>query len=154
MRYLFVHLVPYGNKLSGTSIRSLERRRCITSSSVTPKVHFRGRTIAARPNEKLRDVLLRADRDYFSPHNGGARLINCRGLGSCGTCAVQISQGSVDPPIRSAIENFRLSLPPHGKESSSEKNMRLACQVRVTSDISLRKFDKFWGEGEEEQKYD
>lgn len=27
-----------------------------------------------------------------SPHNDKARAINCRGLGTCGTCAVEIRQ--------------------------------------------------------------
>jgi len=26
----------------------------------------------------------------LSPHNGRAQLINCRGLGTCGTCAVEV----------------------------------------------------------------
>lgn len=137
----------FGRRCTGKMQRNLV---CCQSA---PNVHFRGRTIKARPNEKLRDVLMRADQEYLSPHNGGAKLINCRGLGTCGTCAVEIFNGSVEPPALSVTERFRLSLPPHDLTQSQKKNLRLACQVRVHNDIFVRKYDKFWGQGEDEQPY-
>ena len=49
-----------------------------------------------------------------SPYNGNAKYINCRGLGTCGTCAVEINnQSEVEPSQRKKIENFRLNFPPH-----------------------------------------
>lgn len=35
----------------------------------------------------LRTAMLEAG---VTPHNGRATLINCRGLGTCGTCAVEV----------------------------------------------------------------
>jgi hypothetical protein len=42
----------------------------------------------ARHGELLRTAALRVGKT--SPHNGRANLINCRGLGTCGTCAVEL----------------------------------------------------------------
>lgn len=122
------------------------------NSKVT--VTFRGRRIDARPGEKIRDVLMRTDARTLTPHNGGAQIINCRGLGTCGTCAVMVEQGEVSPRNRSTRENIRLSFPPHSMERAEEKNLRLACQVRVIEDIEIRKNNGFWGQGDGEQPYE
>jgi len=74
-------------------------------------------------------------------YNGNAKIINCRGIGSCGTCAVEI-EGEVSPP--NWKDKTRLSLPPH----SLEKNRRLACQTKVLGDIKVKKYDGFWGQGD------
>lgn len=60
-----------------------------TSGSEGPVVlvSYRGRTIEVAAGAKLRTALLQAG---LTPHNGRAQLINCRGLATCGTCAVQI----------------------------------------------------------------
>jgi len=50
-------------------------------------ISFRGRQVLARHGSKLRTALLK---NNLSPHNPGAQVINCRGLGTCGTCAVAI----------------------------------------------------------------
>lgn len=105
-------------------------------------VKYRGREIECTHEEKLRDVLLRSG---VPLHNGG-RLITCRGLGTCGTCAVSV-MGSVLPRRRTARE-FRLTLPPHSEANSNSKGLRLACQTRVVGDVSAVKFDGFWGHGE------
>lgn len=64
----------------------------------------------AKRNEKLRDVLLRAG---TTPHNGGAQIINCRGLGTCDTCAVVVEEGNVSPTERSVRARMRLLFPPY-----------------------------------------
>ena len=87
-----------------------------------------------RRGELVRSALLKRG---VSPHNKGAQTINCRGLGTCGTCAVDID-GEVTP--RTNIERTRLSLPPHTNPS-----LRLACQCRVHGDLVIRKYDGFWG---------
>lgn len=97
------------------------------------------RTIEAQQGELLRTALLRKG---ATPHNEGARLINCRGLGTCGTCAVEID-GAVEPEAQSEIERLRLSLPPH----SGACKLRLACQCTVQGDLLVRKMDGFWGQG-------
>ena len=57
-------------------------------STVAPRrwrVRFRGAEVWADDGELLRTALLRAG--VASPHNDRARVVNCRGLGTCGTCA-------------------------------------------------------------------
>ena len=73
------------------------------------------------------------------PHNGNAKMINCKGFGSCGTCSVKI-QGNVSK--MSQKEKIRLSFPPHSLDSGA----RLACQVEVLGDIKVLKGSGFWGE--------
>lgn len=105
-----------------------------------PTVTFRGTEVECDTDEILRDVLLAADE---SPHNGTADRLNCRGHGTCGTCAVE-----VDGPVseRTAVERRRLSFPPHDPDSG----LRLACQTRVRGDLTVTKHEGFWGQHVEE----
>ena len=102
-----------------------------------PMVTFNNQTITCEAGENLRKVLMKHDAPLY---NGKANIINCMGIGSCGTCAVEIEG---DLPERNWKENARLSFPPHKKES----NRRLACQIKVESDLVLKKYDGFWGQG-------
>ncbi|MFK7986648.1 MAG: 2Fe-2S iron-sulfur cluster-binding protein [Sandaracinaceae bacterium] len=97
--------------------------------------------IEVKPGARLRDALLSAG---HSPHNGGAQRLNCRGLGSCGTCAVRV-HGVVEPVGHTRMEAWRLGFPPHDKR----RGLRLACQVRVRGDIRIEKLEGFWGQGTE-----
>ncbi|EMA37864.1 2Fe-2S iron-sulfur cluster-binding protein [Halobiforma nitratireducens] len=101
-----------------------------------PTVTVRDRELECETGAVLRNVLLRADE---SPHNGRADTLNCRGLGSCGTCAVAVSGevGAAGPR-----ERLRLSIPPHDTESG----LRLACQLRVEDDLVVEKYPEFWGQ--------
>lgn len=101
-----------------------------------PTIQIDGREISCAPGTKLRDALHAAG---LSPHNGKARWFNCKGLGSCGTCAVSIT-GDVGP--QTAMERWRLSFPPHHAGSG----LRLACQVRVFHDLVVTKHGGFWGQ--------
>jgi ferredoxin len=97
--------------------------------------------------ETLRTAALR--RGIVSPHNGRARLINCRGIGTCGTCAVEVeTMNSVEPVQRSAVERARLAFPPHGGDSQSP-HLRLACQVQVRGGVVVTKRTGFWGQCED-----
>ena len=71
-------------------------------------------------------------------YNGISKAIHCRGLGSCGTCAVKI-KGEVSPPT--LMEKWRLSVPPHRPDSG----LRLACQCRVLGDLKITKHPGLWG---------
>lgn len=106
---------------------------------------FRGRPTTVRAGSKLRTALLRAGE---TPHNGDARVINCRGLGTCGTCAVQIlgPEDAVSPGEWTATESARLNFPPHAPPGN--RRLRLACQVRVGRACEVRKYDRFWGQGD------
>ena len=104
--------------------------------------------------ESLRRLLLDVG---FTPYNGGANALNCRGLGTCGTCAVQVQvqghgnthqPGCSPPGVR---ERARLSLPPHrGAGESLRRGLRLACQCVVMpgADVAVDKPSGFWGQGE------
>ena len=102
-----------------------------------PTVEYAGETIECETGAVLRDVLLDAD----LPVHNGPRLVSCHGLGSCGTCAVEV-EGDAGGPTRR--ERVRKSVPPHSPNS----DLRLACQVRVTDDLVVSKRNGFWGTGE------
>lgn len=111
-----------------------------------PTVTFRGTKIDCETGATLRDVLLDAG---LSPHNGAAGSLNCRGHGTCGTCAVKIQHvGESDPTSATRVsesgpvERARLSVPPHDPESG----LRLACRTRVYDDIKVTKHGGFWGQ--------
>ncbi|NEO73213.1 2Fe-2S iron-sulfur cluster-binding protein [Moorena sp. SIO3H5] len=102
------------------------------------KVTAQGKSFECDQASNLRKVLL----DHgVALYNGNAKLINCRGLGSCGTCAVEI-----DGEVSEANwkDKARRSLPPH----SPTANRRLACQTKVLGDVCVTKYDGFWGQGD------
>ena len=77
-------------------------------------------------------------------YNSPMAVIHCRGMGTCGTCAVKIT-GNVSPPT--AMEKWRLNFPPH--KQSLKKGLRLACQCQVLGDLEITKWDGRWGQGRE-----
>lgn len=101
-----------------------------------PKVYAHGKIIECDRGANLRQVLLKNNIDLY---NGGSKVINCRGLGTCGTCAVQV-EGEVNPA--NWKDQTRRSLPPH----SPTRSLRLACQTQVLGDVTVHKFDGFWGQ--------
>ncbi|AOY82428.1 MAG: (2Fe-2S)-binding protein [Moorea sp. SIO1G6] len=104
-----------------------------------PKVTAQGKSFECDQGSNLRKVLLEHG---VALYNGNAKVINCRGLGSCGTCAVEID-GEVSEP--NWKDKARRSLPPH----SPTANRRLACQTKVLGDVCLSKYDGFWGQGDQ-----
>lgn len=101
------------------------------------KVNAQGKVLQCNEGANLRQVLLSQG---INPHNGQARVINCRGLGTCGTCAVQVEGAVSEANWR---DRTRRSLPPH----TPRRDRRLACQTRVLGDVQVTKFDGFWGQG-------
>lgn len=101
-----------------------------------PTVQFRDRVIECETGDLLREVLLEAG---ASPHNGFADTANCRGHGTCGTCAVDIDGEVSEPTDR---ERRRLSVRPHDPDSG----LRLSCQTRVEGDLTVTKHGGFWGQ--------
>jgi ferredoxin len=102
-----------------------------------PTIQAQGKTFECEMGANLRKELLKHNVDLY---NGSAQLINCRGIGTCGTCSVHI-----DGPVSDANwrDRARRSLPPH----DSERDLRLACQTYVLGDIKVTKYDEFWGQG-------
>ncbi len=101
-----------------------------------PIIVYNRKKIVCKTGANLRKVLLDSGN---SPHNGNAKVLNCMGLGSCGTCAVTI-KGKVSP--MNTTEKRRLSLLPH----KISDGLRLACQVKVTDDLIVEKGKGFWGQ--------
>jgi ferredoxin len=100
-----------------------------------PQVTAQGKTVECETGANLRQVLLQQG---VALHNDQSQWINCRGLGTCGTCAVQV-EGAVS--AATWRETARRSMPPH----SLTQDRRLACQTRVLGDVAVTKFDGFWG---------
>lgn len=101
-----------------------------------PNVFFKGNIIECPNGALLKDVL---EENGVSPHNDASRFLNCRGLGTCGTCTVKIT-GKVHPHTR--VEKIRLNIPPH----HFDDGLRLACQVIVEADLHILKWEGFWGQ--------
>jgi ferredoxin len=99
-------------------------------------IKFKGKTIQCNQGDNLRKVLRKAN---LSPHNDDSNWLNCKGFGTCGTCAVEIN-GEVSSIT--AIEKWRLNFPPHKRDN----NLRLACQCEVLGDLELEKYEGFWGQ--------
>jgi ferredoxin len=106
-----------------------------------PQVTAQGKNFTCEMGANLRQVLMDNGVDLY---NGNARIINCMGIGTCGTCAVQI-EGEVSAANWKDIA--RRSLPPH----TPSRNLRLACQTQVLGDITVTKFTSFWGQGRDRQ---
>ncbi|MEM9413525.1 MAG: 2Fe-2S iron-sulfur cluster-binding protein, partial [Planctomycetota bacterium] len=100
-----------------------------------PKISIGNQVISCQVGENLRRVLLSND---VSPHNGQSCWFNCKGFGTCGTCAIEI-EGELAP--LNLKEKLRLSFPPHRLENG----LRLACQISVQTDLRIIKHDGFWG---------
>ena len=104
-----------------------------------PKVTAQGKNFECDRDRNLRKVLLENDVELY---NGKSKIINCMGIGSCGTCAVVVEGLTSEKNWK---ERARLGLPPH----SSSSDRRLACQIKVNEDIRVTKYDGFWGQGSE-----
>ncbi|MEC9466852.1 MAG: 2Fe-2S iron-sulfur cluster-binding protein [Myxococcota bacterium] len=61
-------------------------------------------------------------------------LFGCR-TGICGTCVVEVDGESLPPPDEDEREILEVYAPDNPKA-------RLACQLRVTSDITIRPFEE------------
>ena len=103
-----------------------------------PTIKFGDQEIVCNENDNLRRVLLRAKAPLY---NGIAGQIHCRGLGTCGTCAIKV-EGDVTEVTK--VERWRLGFPPHKRGSG----LRLACQCQVKGDLTIEKRSGLWGSGE------
>jgi ferredoxin len=104
-----------------------------------PTVRFGGHTVECLHGANLRMVLVRARLPLY---NSVARALNCRGYGTCGTCAVRI-EGKVSD--LTTAERMRIEIPPHEREAG----LRLACQCQVLGDLVVTKYSGVWGTGRE-----
>lgn len=100
-----------------------------------PRIEFAGQVIECEQGVNLRRVLCEAELPLY---NGVSKRIHCRGLGTCGTCAIEIT-GEVTEPTK--VEQWRLGFPPHKAGSK----LRLACQCEVLGDLKITKHEGMWG---------
>lgn len=99
-----------------------------------PTITAQGKTIICDRGANLRRVLLKHG---IALYNHKAKLINCRGIGSCGTCAVEIERQVCEPNWK---DKARRSLPPH----SPTKNRRfyyLYCNFSIVKRLLSLFFD-------------
>lgn len=107
-----------------------------------PKIRFDGLEIECLEGDNLRRVLLDSKQLADKLYNGISKQIHCRGLGTCGTCAIEIN-GEVSQTT--SIERWRLNFPPHGRKNGVQSDLRLACQCKVHGDLELKKYEGLWG---------
>lgn len=101
-----------------------------------PKIQFGPDVIECAVGDNLRKVLLKAKQPVYNPP---MKTFNCRGFGTCGTCAVWV-EGSLSEPT--SVEQWRLGFPPHRRDSG----LRLSCQCTVQGDLNVVKYPGTWGE--------
>jgi ferredoxin len=70
------------------------------------------------------------------------KILNCHGLGQCGTCRVRIVKGMDNASPMGLIEKFRFYNPvpdpiPCMAFIGNEDSMRLACQTLVNGDMEV-----------------
>jgi ferredoxin len=104
-----------------------------------PKIIAEAKTFEVAHGTNLREALLDRDIHLYSE---GSKALNCYGYGICGACVVLV-EGAVSQPT--TLEKIWMTLPTH----SSHKERRLACKVKVLGDVSVTKFDGYFGSGEE-----
>ena len=121
-----------------------------------PQVKFinEKQTVEAESGENLRQVALRNGIQLYSgPH----KVVNCRGLGQCGSCNVADRKGAENcnqGGFRRVLEKIRIFAGPllFWKRLGYKKNeLRLACCTTVTGDIEVETHpegnwhgEKFW----------
>ena len=95
----------------------------------------------------LRREAMRAGINLYAQGNGWLSslkmyVLNCHGLGQCGTCRVLITKGMENTNPRGLVERcrFRLPLPEPCSMGfiGNEDTMRLACRTEVHGDIEVR----------------
>ena len=124
----------------------------VTSDSM-PKIKFikEKKTVEVPAGENLRKAARREGVElYWGPH----RVVNCMGMGMCGSCKVHIQKGVENTNRMGFLEYFRILTGPilFFARMGHEKDLRLACKTRVYGDIEVETQpemnlhgEKFWG---------
>ncbi|MCA9047379.1 MAG: (2Fe-2S)-binding protein [Planctomycetaceae bacterium] len=117
-----------------------------------PKVNFVNEkvTVDAKDGENLRSV---ARRNGVQLYSGPHKVLNCMGFGTCCSCNVSIRKGSENCSRKGLLERLNKWINPllFLKLSNSEKDVRLACQTKVSGDVEVETHptinwhgEKFW----------
>lgn len=96
----------------------------------------------------LRSAAIDAGVNLYNGLNGfGATfnkvVLNCRGLGLCGTCLVEVTAGMENTNKLTLCEKMKFKVPvpdpmPCMHYIGHEDTMRLACQTKVMGDIEVK----------------
>ena len=118
-----------------------------------PQVKFikEKKTVEAENGENLRQLALRNGIQLYSgPH----KVVNCRGLGQCGSCHVAIKKNADNCNKPGLLERLRIFAGPllfWKRLSYQENELRLACKTQVNGDIDVETGpdgnwhgEKFW----------
>ena len=75
----------------------------------------------------------------ISVYKGLNKILNCRGLGLCGTCKVYIKKGMENLSPRTMREKIKFNLFPLSMLAAigHEDEIRLSCQVQVNGDCTV-----------------
>ena len=103
-----------------------------------PLIKIDNKSIECSKGQNLRKVLLLHS---FNLYNNNAKYLNCRGIGTCGSCAVEV-KGKVQPSVPGLLESKRIEL----LSPQNIVNLRLACYCKVIENIEIVKHKGFWGE--------
>ncbi|MBI1807502.1 MAG: (2Fe-2S)-binding protein [Ignavibacteria bacterium] len=95
-----------------------------------------GKTLEVVERANLRKALLK---NGISPYVGKDKFLNCLGNGLCGTCRVEVVDGKGAAPISPLEEASLLGLVPLYARQVP-KNVRLACRIDVTKDMSIKTY--------------
>ena len=69
-------------------------------------------------------------------YRGLDKLLNCRGLGLCGTCRVLVKKGMENLSMKGTREKIKLAT--MMSSIGHEDEMRLSCQVEVNGDCTVQ----------------
>jgi ferredoxin len=115
-----------------------------------PIVHFvsEKKQVQVPEGANLRQEALKAGVKLYNGLNGfGAGLnaiLNCHGLGTCGTCRVKILKGMENASPVGAIEKANLRIGPAAfAYIGNEETMRLACKVAINGDMEVETCPEF-----------
>jgi ferredoxin len=113
-----------------------------------PKVSFvkEKQDIDVPAGANLRQEAMKAGVQLYQ---GPDRILNCRGLGLCGTCKVLVKKGMENLSPKGWRERFKLAT--MLSSIGHEDEMRLACQTHVNGDCTIEgrpafnwSGDNFW----------
>ena len=105
-------------------------------------------TAEAQTGEDIRSV---AKKNGVQLYSGPHKVVNCMGLGQCGSCNVIIKKGSENCSKKGFLESlFKWVHPLLSIKilSNPNKDVRLACQTTVTGDVDVETHPPFNWHGE------
>ena len=114
-----------------------------------PKVTFvtEKKDIEVGVGANLRQEAIRAGVQVYK---GLRKVLNCHGLGLCGSCKVLVKKGAENLSPKGMLEKFTLATSPETTFSiiGHEDEMRLSCQCTVKGDCTVETRPPFNWSGE------